>query len=422
MRLKSGVQFFILFVALAVSIFDSQEPCFANEESIKAEIAKLKERITELEEKLSRTDEKTKGLEGIKEVFKDFSIGAGATFVVQGTHNANGDDLSEQGEDVMDGSYSIDLEFEKKFNDYGLAFIHVETGDGAGVEDELKVFSNVNRDADDSDNSVSLTEAWYQHYFKSVPVSIMAGKIDGTVIIDSNEYANDECTQFLGRMFRNSPTIELPDNSAGAWINLAPAEFAEFDIVWMEADGDWEDIANDPFFATQVNFKPNLLNRPGNYRLYGWINASEHTKWNNISKTQEEGYGFGISFDQELTDIFGIFARYGWQDPDVYKNGSDFSLEHAYSIGLQVKGTPWGRDEDILACAFGQIFPSDEYKKINNVKAKSEERLEVYYNLKVNDHLTLSPDLQVIWDPYGSDVMNGNKTIIVGGLRGQVDF
>jgi len=30
--------------------------------------------------------------------------------------------------------------------------------------------------------------------------------------------------------------------------------------------------------------------------------------------------------------------------------------------------------------------------------------------------------LQVIWAPYGGDAANGDKTIVVGGLRAQVDF
>lgn len=64
----------------------------------------------------------------------------------------------------------------------------------------------------------------------------------------------------------------------------------------------------------------------------------------------------------------------------------------------------------------------DEYKKVNSLKAKSEEHLEAYYSFKVNDHLTLSPDFQVIWDPYGGDATNGDKAIVVGGLRTQVDF
>lgn len=37
------------------------------------------------------------------------TIGTGATFVYQATSNANGNDLSENGEDMSDASYSVDI-------------------------------------------------------------------------------------------------------------------------------------------------------------------------------------------------------------------------------------------------------------------------------------------------------------------------
>jgi hypothetical protein len=146
--------------------------------------------------------------------------GLGATFVFQATHNANGDSLSKDGEDVTDSSYSVDIEFEKEFGDKAKAFLHLETGDGAGIDNELKTFSSANRDADDLDNSVYLTDAWYEHCFKSIPLILTFGKIDPTVYINNNEYANDETIQFLGSIFRNSPTIEFPDNPAGLHLGL----------------------------------------------------------------------------------------------------------------------------------------------------------------------------------------------------------
>ncbi|MBC8458483.1 MAG: carbohydrate porin, partial [Deltaproteobacteria bacterium] len=313
--------------------------------------------------------------------------------------------------------------FEKKFDDYGMAFIHLETGDGAGVEDELQVFSSVNRDADDSDSSVSVTEAWYEHYFRTLPLTLTFGKIDPTGYVDTNEYANDECTQFLGRIFRNSPVVEFPDdNAAGVRVAIEPVDFLDIELATMDANADWEDAFDNIFFSGQLNFKPNILDRPGNYRFYGWLNDKDYIKWDDAAKTKEENYGFGLSFDQELTDVLAAFARYGWQNPEVYADGADFSLEQSWSAGIQLAGGLWGRDDDIFAIAFGQVIPSDDYKKANSVKADSEEHLEAYYSFKVNDHLTVSPDLQVIWDPYGGDATNGDKTIFVGGIRTQVDF
>ena len=191
----------------------------------------------------------------------------------------------------------------------------------------------------------------------------------------------------------------------------------------MDADSEWEDVVDDVFFACQLNLKPNLFERSSNYRIIGWLNDREHTKWEDSTSTKEKTYGVGISLDQELTDNLGVFLRYGWQDPDVYLNGDDFSLEHAWSAGIQIAGTGWGRQNDVLGLAVGQAVPSDEYKDAgSNLNAEEESHFEIYYNYFVNEHLTLTPDIQVIWDPYGKDATNGDDTILVGALKGQVDF
>jgi len=354
-----------------------------------------------------------------KEIFKDFSFNAGGTFILQGTNNI-GD------EDVTDGSFSVDLEIEKEISDYGKVYLYFEGGKGEGVVDELQVFSNVNANAV-GDENFDLIEAWYEHYLKSIPITITFGKIDATRYIDTNQYANDETTQFLGDIFKNSPAIEFPDdNSAGIRLLITPSDFLDIELLTMDADGDWEDIFDNVFFAVQFNFKTKFLEKSGNYRVYGWLNNKNHTKWGNISKNKEENYGFGLSFDQEITDTLGVFVRYGWQNPEVYvedaEEDADFSLEQSWSIGFQFSGCLWKRDNDVFGIAFGKVIPSDDYKKANNRNAETESHLETYYNFKVNDHLSISPDIQLIWNPYGCDGVSGDKTIFVGGIRTQVDF
>jgi high affinity Mn2+ porin len=430
---------FVWFLILGF-VFYSRGTVFAK--TTEEEIAELKAKLMEQDQRIAELESKSAQQSvGIMEeeldkhidahllhripgyqIFDGLRIGIGAASVIQGVSNANGDDLTSPKEDVTDAAYSADLEFEKKFEKSGLAYIHFETGDGAGVEDELKVFSNVNRDADDSGNSVSLTEVWYEHYFTDFPLTLTAGKIDPTVYIDNNEYANDETTQFLGRIFRNSPVIDFPDNSFGLRAGVEPVDFPDLSFIVIDADSDWEDISDDMFLGTQINLKPRFFERDGNYRFLAWTDNRDHAEWSDAAKNKEKGYGFGLSFDQELTDTSGMFARYGWQDPEVYLSGSDFSLEHAYSLGLQLKGNAWEREEDVLGLAFGQIFPSRKYKDANAVKAGSEKHLEVYYSFKVNDHLTVSPDFQVILNPYGGDASNGDSAIIIGGVRSRLDF
>lgn len=397
---------------------------------LKAQIKALQARVEALEAaqeivgvKQDKTDAKIARIETIPGILEGINISAGATFVVQGTHNANGDNLDKDGEDSGDASYSIGLTFEKEFEDYGKAVINLEAGGGAGVEDELKLFSNVNADADNDEN-LRLTKAFYEHYLKSLPLTLAFGKIGASDYIDTNEYANDECVQFLGRMFKNSATIELADNGPGLGFTLKPADFVDIDLVLMDADSNWEDMFDNIFSAGQISLKPNLFNRDGNYRILAWVNDRAHTRWSDSSSTKDNGYGFGISFDQEISDNLGAFVRYGWQDPGQRLSGldDDFSLEHSWSTGLQFNGNIWGRDKDVFALAVGQAIPSSDYRNAGNLNAKNEGHFEVYYSYVVNDRLTLSPDIQVIWNPYGKDATTGDDTIIAGGLRGQVNF
>jgi carbohydrate-selective porin OprB len=234
---------------------------------------------------------------------------------------------------------------------------------------------------------------------------------------------DDECTQFLGHIFRNSPALEFPDdNAAGARTLLEPVDFLGIELAAMDAKGQWKDVFDNMFFAGQLHFKPNILERQGNYRVYGWLNKKDHIMWADQSKTKEDNYGLGLSIDQAITDVLGVFARYGWQNPKVYFDENDFSLEHSWSTGLKLAGKPWGRDDDVFGIAFGQAIPSDDYKKANDSKAKTESHLEAYYNFRINEHLSISPDMQIIWGPYGDDAINGDKTIFVGGIRAQIDF
>ena len=90
---------------------------------------------------------------------------------------------------------------------------------------------------------------------------------------------------------------------------------------------------------------------------------------------------------------------------------------------MQLNGSLWNREDDVLAFAVGQAVPSDDYEKSNTVlNARAETHFEIYYSYKVNDHLALSPDVQIIWNPYGDDASVGDDTIAVFGMRGQVDF
>ncbi len=414
---KMAVGFFLLFFHFLVF-----------SKNIEGEVKDLKRRVKELEKKVqqhskaeSNVDIQSK-LTEIVNILEGVNIEGGVTFITQGAHKANSDTLSDSGEGITDASYSFDLILEKDFFEDSKVLLHFEAGNGDGITDELKLFSNVNADAT-GDESFDLIEVWFEHRFKRVPLTLTMGKIDVTCYIDTNEYANDETAQFLGSIFKNSPVVEFPDsNSVGIRVGFNPTGIIDIDLVAADADSNWDDVFDNVFVALQLSFKPIFFKKHGSYRFYMWLNDKNHTKWSNTTATKEKGYGFGLNLDQELSEVLGVFLRYGWQNPKVYMDGEDFSLEQSYSVGFQLDGALWNRDNDIFGFGFGQVFPSSDYKNANGLKAKSETHLEAYYNFRMNDNLALSFDFQTVWDAYGADSNRGGKPIVLGGLRIQVNL
>ena len=458
MGARNGITLFcVLFLLLGFNL------SFADELSIRDEINQLKSRISALEDKLSNHDrcideqkqcilEQNRKISDYEAKLSKFDvdlhrqtgtpirlaegleIGAGATMIVQGANNTNNASAdAEKKKSRTDASYSTDITLSKEFEGLGgRAFLHLENGQGAGIEDNLTLYSNVNRDSDDHEN-VRVTEIWYeQGLFKDKTV-ITFGKLDPTAYFDNNAVANDETTQFLGRIFRNSPVVEFPDNSAGIRLAYMPKEWIEIGYGVFDGNGDWEKIGDNLFNIGQIGFKTNFMNLAGNYRFYGWNNNVYHTKWLDTEKQKESAFGFGLSFDQKANDVMTMFLRYGWQNPKVYNpeiratGDLNYSLEQSWSVGLQVEGRPWRRDNDVLAFAVGQVVPSRDYKKAGESldpcrKAKTEGHLEAYYKIFVNKYLSISPDLQYIWNPFGKDVADDTGGIFIGGMRAQVDF
>ena len=449
--------------AIAASLLLYCPSSFADEQSVRQELNQLKARMQALEDKLNKQDrcindqqrcilDQQRKISEYESRLTDFDtdlhrqvgvpiqitdgleIGAGATMIIQGTNNMN-DSTAGVHRKVSrtDASYSADVTIGKKFDAAGgKAFLHLETGQGGGLEDNFTLYSNVNHDQN-TDVSLGISELLYEQALLGDKAVATFGKLDPTAYFDNNDVANDETTQFLSRMFRNSPAIEFPDNTAGMRLGIIPNEWLELDWGVFDGDSDWERVGDNLFNIGQVVFKTNFFDLAGNYRLLGWNSGANHIKWQDTTKDKQDTYGFGLSFDQKASDIVTLFTRYGWQNPKVYNpditaiGDNNYSLEHSWSAGMQIEGSPWGREKDVFGFAMGQAFASDDYKKFGSStiaapSAKTEGHIESYYNIHVNDHLSVSPDVQYIWNSFGKDVEDDTNGIFVAGARVQIDF
>ncbi len=345
-------------------------------------------------------------------VIGGINVAAGITIVGQGT--SGNDENTPPGDDAVDGNISADIELSGKLGEQGEAFMALETGDGTGLAEELDAFWGFNADAGPS-ATVEITEAWYEHQFSEGLVTLTIGKLNLTNYFDVNEVANDETTQFLSDGFVNNITVEFVDGPA-LRLTASPSELIDISIA-AQSDG-WDDLDEKNFLIAGANIKPKFGELQGNYRLYVWTNGSDHTDVNDATKTGERGTGYGISADQQILENLMLFARLGIRDDDL----TEYAFDTAWSGGLALTGSAWGRDNDVLGLAYGESILANHKEdalRAAGTTPGNEGHFEVYYSLALNEYVVISPDIQIITNAKGD---NDYKTVVAGALRGQFTF
>jgi hypothetical protein len=421
-KVKKAVLWLSLFGFFSLIVL---QPVFGAENLV-SELEALKQRVQELEEKLAQQEQAKKEakantpegisgqLDSVKEAIGNLQFSLGVTGVVQGTigNDDNARAVLGDGRDVFDGSYSVDLEIHAPVGENGDLWVYLEGGEGDNVTDELGVLGGVNADALGASVNPQISTWGYEHSINDGWAIFTIGKLDPVAYFDGNMVANDECADFISDFFINNNAVEFPDYTPGVRLTMNPTDHLEVNLGWLENDADFEDLFDDSFGIAEFNIKPNFLGREGNYRFYGWINGSDHEEWDDPG-ANEEGTGFGLSFDQQLSDTVTAFCRFGWQDEDIYE------VEKYWTVGAAISGSAWGREEDVVAFGVGQNVIGDEYEDSAGIDAEDETHFECYYSYKLNDHFTLSPMIHVVTNPGGDDDAD---TVVIPGFRTQMDF
>ena len=401
-------------------------------EQLEAKIKELEDKSTHAHEKKTEGQEEEKKLRkevaAIWEALKGIEIEFLATGVVQGSiGNHQNQDIpsARERQDRVDGSLSADLVISKQIGDHGRATAIISAAYGDGLDPRIPSWWGINGDAE-GEQRVYLKQLWYEHELFDEQLIFTLGKVDLTWYFDTNAVANCENAQFLSPGFVNSVAVEFPDdNGPGVRITVVPLDLVDISFGWGEGDADWNELGHRSFFIGEVGLHPQFGELGGNYRLYGWFRRHHRDEgfvsWADQTMgvfDSRNGWGVGLSLDQAVTPQITLFARLGYQDEEVY----EFSW--TWSVGAETKGGYWGREADALGIAYGMAMISDDYKAFQRFSGepwfrKNESHLELYYRLQLNDHISISPDLQVLWNAQG-DARFDPVTII--GVRGTLEF
>jgi hypothetical protein len=234
---------------------------------------------------------------------------------------------------------------------------------------------------------------------------VLAGKLDLAYHFDTNRVANDGYSQFFSYSLVNNPSIPGPLYGGfggivrGNWSETGYVMFGVGDSSMDEAVLPWKTLDNHSWYQLlELGMSPDVpLLGKGTYRLIPWHNHLFGA----------DGWGFALNIDQELgrKDIVAFF-RFGYGDKDV----TPVRLFVSGGVGFEA---PFGREDDLVAIGVAWSDPSP------GEGFRAETLLELFYRVHFWGSISLTPDLQLVFDPARNA---SDDLVVIPGVRLQMKF
>ena len=244
-------------------------------------------------------------------------------------------------------------------------------------------------------NEINLREAWLRTELFGQRLALTAGRLDLTNYFDQNAFANDETTQFIGDALVNNQMLGLSSNGTGVAAEFDPKTGLRFKFGFQQSNDEAANLSDSLYTLSEVGYTLTPFALPeGTYRV--WF-RTDNTAENAIRT------GVGLSFDQKLTNVVGLFARYGSQETDLERDNF-FSVGLGFQNGLIVSPLDtWGIG----------------YAHMDLATGDNEHLAEGYYNFHLTERLRLSFHLTYVLD--GPEVDN-SFGYVLPGVRFQAAF
>jgi high affinity Mn2+ porin len=298
------------------------------------------------------------------------------------------------------------------------------------------------------------------HLATSVParrIEFRIGKFDLADFFDLNTWGQDSHLQFLNWTVDNNGAYDYAANTRG----YTDGVLLEYDDHWFAARFA---VALEPKIANGINLDldiararaenlelqatgKRIAHRTGTVRLLSYLNEADmgnykeaiaefldhETALPNIIDTRRQGrhrYGFGLNFEQSITEDIGVFGRLGWSDGHN-ESWAYTEDDRELELGAFSMGAPWHRKNDRAGIAFvanGITADHQRYLALGGLgfllgdgalTYGPEKIFESFYTAHLWRGFFASFDIQHINNP-GYNQARGPVT--VPGLRLHVDF
>ena len=290
-------------------------------------------------------------------------------------------------------------------------------------------------------------------------IEIRGGKFSVVDFIDQNTWGSDSHLQFLNWTSDNNGAFDYAANTRG----YTDGVLLEYDDHWFTArfvealmpktaNGINLDADAARARAENLEFSAHgklIAHRSGAIRLLAYLNHANMGNYRqaiaqfessaggesvpDITATRRQGrhkYGFGLNFEQSLTDSFGVFGRLGWSD-GRNESFAYTEVDRTLQLGAFSTGARWHRPNDRAGATFvanGIVAAHQQYLALGGVgfilgdgglTYGPEKIFEGFYTAHLWRGLYTSFDLQHFNNP-GYNQARGPVT--VPGLRAHLDF
>jgi len=327
---------------------------------------------------------------------RNVRVGVDAAFGTQGAGRTRGaGDLPDRNAYAL---ASADLFFTAGIAQYTVFFADIVGLSGSPPDAEIPSLTLLNGYTARlvRQNELNLREAWLRTELFGQRLALTAGRLDLTNYFDQNALANDESTQFISDALVNNQMLGLDVNGTGLAAEFDAKTGFRAKFGFQQSNTDAKNLTDSLFTLSEVGYTFTPFALPeGSYRV-----------WFRTDNTADEAIrkGVGVSLDQKLTNVVGLFGRYGTQEVD----GGERDRFYSAGVGFQN----------------GLIFnPRDMwgvgYAQMDLASGEQEKLVEGFYNLLLTERLRLSFHLTHILDRPGDAAQFG---YLLPGIRLQAAF
>jgi Carbohydrate-selective porin, OprB family/S-layer homology domain len=409
------------------------------QEEFKTELATLKGRTDVLEAKTKELEAQqfsTTTKLAATEVFGLTGGSAGGDVVLPGAASAFGDSDSTGTGGLVPGGRAnttfvsrTRLNFLTSFTGDDLLTIRLAASTGDDVSTTFGAgdlnYSDNTGGATNGNNRVSIDQVVYSNRIGESFRYFVGPALDPKIIIDTNSFANNEEGDFSSTLFINNPFLfeVVGGDNPGAGFDWSLSQSVSLRAVYNAAEGGQSfGFGSGGFFGgasqilTELEVKPSETSaiRLQYARLNEQGTALTAALAGNIINSTTDV--FGINAEWAITPNFGLFGRYGTASTRVNSAVDAYGdiSANTYQIGFSLPDL--FAPGNTLGVSYGQPIRvhAGTQNGIGLTPSGRQNNIEVFYSFRLNDNITLTPDLQFISQP--SNIAS-NPSITVGTLR-----